>query len=128
MERTKRSANAFMFGAWIDVRTILVPLLFKIALNRSEKSASRSTIKYRFPFRNPSTQSVRFRAIWAIQEEFGFTVVPAMCTLRVAISITNSVSCVTRPRIVQTSVVKKSAAAITAACDLMKTLQLDGRS
>ena len=50
------------------------------------------------------------------------------CTLRVTISIRNSVWCVTGPRAVQTSVVKKSAAAMTAACDLMKVLQLDGRS
>jgi hypothetical protein len=38
-----------MFGAWIEVRTILVPLFLKIAWNRAENSESKSTIKYRFP-------------------------------------------------------------------------------
>lgn len=36
-------------------------------------------------------QSVRFRAICAIQAEFGFVVAPAMWARRGAMSITNSV-------------------------------------
>jgi hypothetical protein len=59
-------------------------------------------------------QSVRFRAAWAIRAEVGFTVVPTMWTPRVAMSITRSVQYVTRPRAVQTSVVKRSDAAMTA--------------
>lgn len=58
-ESTKRSANAFMFGAWTDVRTIVVPLLFKIVPNCSENSASRSTIKYRFPVSDQPIASSR---------------------------------------------------------------------
>ena len=46
-----------------------MPPLFKISLNRAENSESWSTIKDRFPLRKPSTQSVRFRAAWAIQVE-----------------------------------------------------------
>ncbi len=43
-------------------------------------------------------------------------------------SMTNNVKCLTSPRAVHTSVVKKSAAAIRCACERTKVLQLMGRS
>jgi hypothetical protein len=43
----------------------------------------------RSPFAKPSVQSVRFRAICAIQASVGFGEQPAKCTLRVATFITN---------------------------------------
>ncbi len=82
----------------------------------------------RLPVRKPSSQSVRFRATCSIHAEVGFVVVPAMWTRRVAMSITNNVKCLTSPRAVHTSVVKKSAAAIRCACDLTNVAQLMGRS
>ncbi len=63
-----------------------------------------------------------------IQADVGFVVVPAMQTRRVDMSMKNNVQYVTRPRTVHTSVVKKSTAAITHACDLMSVRQLIGRS
>jgi hypothetical protein len=85
-------------------------------------------MRNRFPFRKPSSQSVRFKAICSIHDEVGFVVVPAMYTRRVAISITNNVKYVTSPRAVHTSVVKKSAAATRCACERTNVHQLMGRT
>ena len=50
---------------------------------------SRSMIRYRLPRRNPSTMSVRFRAICSMNVLSGFGVIPATCTRRVDSSMKN---------------------------------------
>jgi hypothetical protein len=67
----------------------------------------------RLPVRNPSRASVTLRLTWLIQAASGSAVMPAISTRRVDNSMKKSTANRVRPRPVQTSTVKKSAAART---------------
>src|SRR5215469_12765043 len=84
--------------------------------NSAVNSGSRSWIKYRFPIRIPSSESVRFRAIWLIHNPFADGAIPATSTLRVARSMKNRTTNRCKPRRVHTSTVKKSVATIISQC------------
>ena len=75
VERVAQAATLSRAEAESAVQTVLDSIMD--ALNRGEKIASRSRIRKRSPARNPSSQSVRFRAICSIHAEVGFIVVPA---------------------------------------------------
>ncbi len=71
IDTTKRSAKAFRFGLRAGNRTGFVPLSLSMFLKKELKSGSRSMIRYRVSRRNPSTGSVRLRAICFIQDSHG---------------------------------------------------------
>src|ERR1039457_4528651 len=66
IESTKRSAKAFRFGLCAGNLTVLTPARSRIRRKPSVYSGSRSMSTYRFPSRNPSTASTKFRAICSI--------------------------------------------------------------
>src|SRR6516225_3901863 len=110
--RTNRSAWAFRFGECGGSLTDSMPFVARIWTNSAVNKGSRSWIRYRFLFRIPSTASVRFLPTWLIHSLFGFSAIPPISTLRVDNSMKNSTIKRCRPRRVQTSMVKKSAATI----------------
>ena len=87
--------------------------------------ASRSQVSTRHP---SASASVRFRTIWHMNVSSGCGVEPRIWTRREASSITKTVYNVTKPCQVQTSVVKKSAAAISPQCARRNVCHEVGRS
>src|SRR5262249_47487753 len=72
------------------VCTIRTPSLAKTSSNAAVNLASRSRMRNRSePIRSPLSIS-RLRACWAVHARSGWPVTRRMCTLRVAISMTNS--------------------------------------
>ena len=61
---------------------------FGIRRNCAVYNGSRSRIRKRTPRRKPSSQSVRFLAICFIHVPVGLSLIPAISTLRVSMSIT----------------------------------------
>jgi len=112
MERTNRSAWAFRFGLRGGSFTVSTFEDSRISRNDRVDSGSRSWMRYRDCFRNPSSQSVRVRAICLIHSPLSRGRIPAISTLPVLRSITKSTKYRTKPVRVSTSTLKKSVAAI----------------
>src|SRR5262249_16351911 len=114
--RTKRSAYAFRFGDRGGSLMGSMPQLAMMLRSSFVYSGSRSWIRYFLPQRNPSTASVRFRAICAIHSPSAELDMPPISTRRVDRSIKNRTVNRFRPVHVHTSMVKKSVAIILDQC------------
>ncbi len=68
--------------------------------------------------------SVNCRAFWTSHAPFGYGAMPAISTRRVDNSITKKTACLSRPKGVQTSTVKKSQAASESQCWRMNSFQV----
>jgi hypothetical protein len=104
----KRSACGLQFGLCAGIFTHSTPRSRRMVSNASVTSESRSWIRYLASRRNPSTRSVRFRAICFIQSPLGFTPIPAISTARLLRAMTKKTMWRTVPRRPRTSTLKKS--------------------
>ena len=101
--------GAFAFGAWIGVRTILIPSLPKMLSKARLNFLSRSWIKNRGRWLRSSRSISRLRACWTVHAVCGLAVHAMYSTRRLPIETKNS----TNNRRGQTvSTVKKSQARI----------------
>jgi hypothetical protein len=80
------------FGAFGGIRTGFTPARFSTSRNSALNEASRSISRYRFPTRNPSTSSVRFRATCFIHSVPGLrpSALPRMASFRRCSSVSRS--------------------------------------
>ena len=72
--------------------------------------------KIPLPAQNAVDRVRRFRSAWLVRKPFGMRAIPPSWTLRVDNSMKNNTMKRCRPRRVQTSMVKKSAATICPQC------------
>src|SRR5437879_3524367 len=90
--RTNLSAYAFKFGDRGGNLTDWMPASASVLRNSFVYSGSRSWIRKRFPVKNPSTASVKFRAIWLIHSPLALLAIPPICSCRVDRSMKNKMT------------------------------------
>ena len=115
-DRTNRSACALQFGAPGGVRSTRTPAVESHCSTALLHFGSRSQTRILPLCRRASDSLLTDRRHWMTNASSGYGVEPRTCTRRDCNSIRNAVAYVTSPRVVHTSVVKKSAATSAGQC------------
>ena len=84
MVRTKRSVEAFRFGARAGRRMGVTSAGGSVSRTAGRKSGSRSWMRTRMCRRHPSSASGAFRMSWVTHGPSGSALMPAICTRRLA--------------------------------------------
>jgi hypothetical protein len=108
-----RSAKRFIFGLLLGNRIDLTPELPSSSRKPFVNAVPRSWTKSLSLYKNPASQSTKFRAICFIHSPLGSGTIPTTLNSLIARRITKRTWYRINPRIVQSSVVKESVAGMT---------------